>query len=248
MKKSGRRLAVLPRRWSLQGVLTQVSVAVLALAMSISQAVAEVDRPTLATAPSTEHPVPRVVSAETIRDALRAEKEYVYKTLLGALVVRLSDDATDTPGKILLNGELIYTARQQEALPQHRGMPFNLRVVSFQGNEKKFPEFRITRMVVEESSWTCQFVVLDFTGEKVWISERFPKEAVQNGPCMDMTWARSQNRLAYFYFGADESDWKKGRYQGWVKGYNLKLKAVFGPVDAPPPPRDVSLVPKLKPR
>lgn len=99
-------------------------------------------------------------------------------------------------------------------------------------------------MVVEERSWTCQYIVLDFTGPKVWISERFPKEAFQKGECVEMTWVRWEKNLAYFYFGADDQDWENGVYRGWVEGYNSKLKAVFGPVDAPPPPKKYSLVPK----
>ena len=223
------------------------AVGVLALALADSQGVAEVGDAVNASARGAEGPVPRVVSAETIHDALRRDDDDVSETLLGTLVVRRSNDATGTPGKIFLNGELIYTARQQEALPRYRGRPFGLRVVSFQSNEKELPEFRVTRMVVEESNWTCQFFVLDFTGDKVWISERFPKEAFQNGPCMDMTWARWETNLAYFYFGADDSDWERGRYRGWVEAYNPKLKAVFGPVAGPPPPRKYSLVPKRKP-
>lgn len=218
-----------------------------AMALLASHAVAETGSATSPSARSATHSVPRVISVEAIRTALRPDTEDVSETLLGTLVIRMSDDATDTPGKIFLNGELIYTARQQEALPQHRGRPFNLRLVSFDDNGKDLPEFRVTRMVVEESNWTCQFVVLDFTGEKVWISERFPKEAFQKGRCVDMTWARWEKNLAYFYFGADESDWEKGRYRGWTEGYNPKLKGVFGPVDAPPPPKNYSLVPKLKP-
>lgn len=189
----------------------------------------------------------RTVSADKIREALRTDDEHISKTLLGPLVIKPRDDSTNSSGKILLGGELIYTARQQEELPYYRNRPFSLRSVSFQTNGKDLPDFRITRMVVEERSWTCQYIVLDFTGDKVWISERFPKEAFQKGRCVDMTWARWEKNAAYFYFGADDSDWENGVYRGWVEGYNPKLKAVFGPVKAPSPPRQYSLVPKLKP-
>lgn len=161
--------------------------------------------------------------------------------MLGTLTIRRSNDETDTPGKLFLNDELIYTARQQEALPHFRGRPFNLLAISWDGEWN-----RISRIVIKESNWTCQYLVMDFTGSKVWISKRFP-EGFQGGQCLDMTWVRWEKELAYFYFGADHQDWEKGKYRGWVEGYNPKLKNVFGPVDAPPPPRNASLVPKLKP-
>lgn len=196
---------------------------------------------------STDGMAPSAVSTEQISEALRSPDEDVSETLLGTLVIKHFGDSRNSPGKIYLNGDLIYTARQQEALPHLRGAPFRLYSVSFQTNGKKQPDFRITRMVIRETSWTCQYIVLDFTGPKVWISERFPKDAFQKGQCVDMTWVRWERQAAYFYFGADEQDWEKGVYRGWVEGYNPKLKAVFGPVDAPPPPKGASLVPKRKP-
>ena len=187
------------------------------------------------------------VSASQIREALRSPDERIFQTLLGTLVIKSSNDITRTPGKMFLNDELIYTARQDEPIEYLRGRPFSLRPISWQDNGKRDQKYGITRLVVEERSWTCQYLVLDFTGPTVWISERFPKEVFQKGQCADMTWVRWEKQLAYFYFGADYQDWEKGVYRGWVEGYNPKLKAVFGPVDAPPPPKDASLVPKRKP-
>lgn len=161
--------------------------------------------------------------------------------MLGTLTVRRSNDETDTPGKLFLNGELIYTARQQEVLPHFRGRPFGLWAIDWQWKGE-----RIWRMVVEERSWTCQYVVLDFTGPKVWISKRFP-EGFQGGQCFDMTWVRWEKDVAFFYFGFGDQYWEKGKYLGWKEAYNPKLKDVFGPVDAPPPPRNASLIPKPKP-
>ena len=59
-----------------------------------------------------------------------------------------------------------------------------------------------------------------------------------------MTWVRWEKTLAFFYFGAEDYLWDKDGYHGWVEGYNPKLKAVFGPVDAPSPPKYCSLVPR----
>ena len=87
--------------------------------------------------------------------------------------------------------------------------------------------------------------MLDFTGPKVWISQRFPKDAgSRGGECLEMTWVRWEKTLAFFYFGAEDYLWDKDGYHGWVEGYNPKLKAVFGPVDAPSPPKYCSLVPR----
>ena len=169
----------------------------------------------------------------------------VSQTPLGTLVIRHSDDTTNTAGKIFLNGELIYTARSAEVAPDLKGKPFDLELVSWEENGKERPHYRITKMVMKERSHTCQYIVLDFTGPKVWISKRFPKDAgYRGGECVEMTWVRWEKSLAFFYFGADESDWDKDGYHGWVEGYNPKLKAVFGPVDAPPPPKNCSLIPK----
>lgn len=183
------------------------------------------------------------VSAEQIRAALRSPDEDVKQTPLGTVAIRRSDDSTNTPGKIFLNGELIYTARSEEVIPHLRGRPFNLDVVDWEENGKERLNYRITKMVVREISYTCQYIVLDFTGPKVWISNRFPKGSGSTG-CLDLTWVRWEKNLAFFYFGADESDWDKDGYHGWVEGYNPKFKEVFGPVDAPPPPKHCSLVPR----
>ena len=195
------------------------------------------------TQPSTKSDKPESVSTEKVRAALRSPDEDVSETSLGTLVIRQSNDSTNTPGKIFLNGELIYTARSEEIQPNHRGRPFSLRLISFDTNKKKQPDFQITKMVLEERSWTCQHIVLDFTGPKVWLSKRFP-EGFQRGQCFEMTWVRWEKNLAYFYFGADESDWEKGKYRGLTAAYNPKLKAVFEHVDIPPPPRRASLVPR----
>ena len=218
-----------------------------AFGMSSCYAVGEVSAQAVSSTQTAEPASGATVSAAKIREALRAPDEESSNTPLGILVIKSSNDSTHTPGMIFLNGELIYTARKQEAIPHLRGRPFNLSRIDFQTNGKNHPEYRITRMVVEERSWTCQYIVLDFTGPAVWISERFPKEAFQKGRCVDITWVRWEKQLAYFYFGADDQNWEKGRYRGWVEGYNPKLKAVFGPVDAPPPPKGASFVPKLKP-
>lgn len=218
-------------------------------ALALSALASAKDNPAQAKSPaqpSAQVGKPETVSAEKIRAALRSPDEDVYQTSLGTLVIRRSDDTSNTPGKIFLNGELIYTARSEELIPHLRGRPFNLRPISFDSNDKKLPHFRITKMVVEESSYTCQYIVLDFTGPKVWISERFPKKTFQGGECVDMTWVIWEKRGAFFYFGDDARDWSKDGYHGWVAGYNPKLKKVLEPVnlDAPLPPKGYSLVPK----
>lgn len=182
------------------------------------------------------------VSAEQIRAALRSPDERVFETLLGTLIIKRSGNSTRTPGKIFLNDELIYTARSDGAYPDPEGVPFNLSEVDFDTNNKRPPDYRVTKMVVKEGSYTCQYIVLDFTGPKVWISKRFP-EGFQRGECLEMTWVRWIKLGAYFYFGASYHDWDKDGYRGHIEGYNSKLKAVFANVDAPPPPKDASLVP-----
>lgn len=185
------------------------------------------------------------VSAELIRAALRSPDEDVSQTLLGTLGIKSSDDSTNTPGKIFLNGELIYTARSEEAHPDSRGKPFNLQAISFDTNNKNYPEFRITKMVVEERSDTCQHIVLDFTGPKVWISERFPKDAgSRGGECLELTWVEWQKNIGIFYFGDEYHLCDKEGYHGWTAAYNPKFKKIMEPVYVPPPPKHCSLVPK----
>ena len=224
--------------------LNHFTCCLLALSTSSCSAKDNTEHPKIQTQPSNETRKPATsVTTEKIRATLSTTDERVFETPLGTLVIKRSDNVANIPGKIYLNNELIYTARSEGTYPDTKGMPFNLSAVNWEENGKARPQYRITRLVVQEISYTCQYIVLDFTGPKVWLSKRFP-EGFQRGQCFEMTWVRWEKNLAYFYFGADESDWEKGKYQGWVEGYNFKLKAVFGPVDAPPPPRRASLVPR----
>lgn len=175
----------------------------------------------------------------------RAPNEDTYQTPLGPFVIRHSDDLTDTPGKLFLNGKLIYTARPDEPLPQLRRRPFDLSSIDlWDTSDKKYPNFLINKMVVLEKSQSCRYIVLDFTGSKVWISNRFPSEETDQGECDEITWIRWGKKQSYFYFGDGASLWDKDGYHGWVEEYDSKFKEVSGTQDAPPPPKNCSLIPK----
>lgn len=92
---------------------------------------------------------PVTASGEQIRTNQRSP-DVVSQTPLGTLVIRHSDDTTNTPGKIFLNGELIYTARSEEVELHLRGKPFDLALVSWGENGKERPHYLITKMVVED--------------------------------------------------------------------------------------------------
>lgn len=189
-------------------------------------------------------PTPTTPS-EQVLASKRASNEDVYQTPLGPFVIRHTHDSTNTPGKLFLNGKLIYTARADEPLPQLRGRPFDLRSIDlWDTSDKKYPDFLINKMVVLEKSQSCRYIVIDFTGSKVWISNRFPSEETDQGGCDEITWIRWGKKQAYFYFGDDASLWDKAGYHGWVEEYDYKFKEVSGTQDAPPPPKNCSLVPK----
>lgn len=194
---------------------------------------------------------PPAVSTEQIRAALTVPEEDVSETLLGKLIIRHSNGKT--PGKIFLNGELIYTARVDEPMPYNRSgvESFDLQVVDggygglgFDSNDKNGSERRITKMVVREESVTCQYRVLDFTGPKVWISEGFPKKAFEyHNNCNQMTyvtWPKKGKLKGFglFYFGDEPYLWDKEGYHGNTAAYNPRLKAVFEDVDIPIPPHN----------
>lgn len=185
------------------------------------------------------------VSSEQIRAAQRAPNEDAYQTPLGTFVIRRADDSTSTPGKLFLNGELIYTARNEEPLPHLRRRPFDLWSIDlWDTNDKNSVHFQINRMVVIEKSHSCRYIVLDFTGPKVWISDRFPSEETDQGGCDEITWIRWGKKRSYFYFGDDASLWDKDGYHGWVEEYDSKFEEVSGTLDAPPPPKNCSLIPR----
>lgn len=203
-------------------------------------------KPRTSAPPSIEAAKPSPATpSKQILPAQRAPNEDIYQTPLGALVIRRADTATNTPGKLFLNGELIYTARSEELLPQLRGQPFDLQAIDlWDTNNKKYPHFLINRMVVIEKSQSCRYIVLDFTGPKIWISNRFPSEETDQGECDEITWIRWGDKQSYFYFGDGASLWDKDGYHGWVEEYDSKFKEISGTLDAPPPPKNCSLVPR----
>lgn len=194
---------------------------------------------------------PHSVSAEQIRSALSSPDHEVFQTLLGPLIIQHSYGKT--PGKLFLNGELIYTARVDEPFDYNRSghESFDLQEASvgsygpdsLDDNNKSGSERRITKMVVREKSITCQYRVLDFTGPKVWISEGFPKKAFEYNNCNEMTYVDWPKKgklkgFGFFYFGDEPYLWDKEGYHGNTAAYNPRLKAVFENVDIPIPPHD----------
>jgi hypothetical protein len=202
----------------------------LVLSLSACSNEDEIGKPKSPSQPNIEankHPSP-TPSQQTLA-AKHAPNEDVYQTPSGTFVIRHTDDSTNTPGKLFLNGKLIYTARSEEPLPQRRGRPFDLRSIDlWDTSDKKYPNFLINRMVVMEKSQSCRYIVIDFTGPKVWISNRFPSEGTDQGECDEITWIRWGKKQSYFYFGYDASLWDKDGYHGWVEEYDSKLKEISG--------------------
>ncbi len=182
-----------------------------------------------------------------LRAAISVPQEEVYKTPLGEFVLRHSNGKT--PGKLFLNGELVFTAHVDEPMAYNRSgvQSFDLWLAAigaggaFDTNGKTGPDFKITKMVVQEKSVTCQYRVLDFTGDKLWISPGFPEKAFEYHGCNEMTYTAwpKKGRLkgfGLFYFGDDPNLWEKDGYHGDTAGYNPIRKEVIEDVDIPPPP------------
>ncbi len=184
-----------------------------------------------------------------LRAAISVPQEEVYKTPLGEFVLRHANGKT--PGKLFLNGELVFTAHVDEPMAYNRSgvQSFDLWEANnggaFDSNGKSGKDFRITRLVVQEKSVTCQYRVLDFTGDKLWISPGFPEKAFEYHGCNEMTYTAwpKKGRLkgfGLFYFGDDPNLWEKDGYHGITAAYNPKLKAVIWNAGIPDPPRYVT--------
>lgn len=179
-----------------------------------------------------------------LRAAISVPQEEVYKTPLGEFVLRHSDGKT--PGKLFLNGQLVFTAHVDEPMAYNRSgvQSFDLWEAGglFDTNGKTGKDYQITRLVVKEESVTCQYRVLDFTGDKLWISPGFPEKAFQYHGCNEMTYASwpKKGRLkgfGLFYFGDDPNLWEKDGYHGNTAAYNPNLKAVIWNAGIPDPPK-----------
>ena len=107
----------------------------------------------------TQTKAPHIVSAEQIGAALTLPEDDVSETPLGKLIIRHSNGKT--PGKLFLNGELIYTARVDEPFKYNQSgvESFDLQEaangLAFDSNGKSGADFRVTKMVVKEESVTC---------------------------------------------------------------------------------------------
>ena len=204
------------------------------------------DTATPPTKPALE--APHKVSAEQIRAALASPDEDSFQTPLGPVLIKHGGGSTRLPGQIFLNGELIYTARSKEENPELADVqePFSLSDVVGAGQRvPKRRNYSLKRAVIQERNISCQYLVLDFTGPKVWVSERFPKRAAKATACVDITWAEwTKDNIGIFYFGDEYYLWDKEGYHGWTAAYNPKFKRILEPVDAPPPPKYCSLTPK----
>jgi len=158
-----------------------------------------------------------------------------WKTPMGDVVV-IDGAANNTPGNALIDHSLLLRARTGSNGKDN----FQFTVVDFDTNGKSGADYRVTRMVLREGFYSCQHILLDFTGQAPWISERFPANVPEDGKCLELSWVRWEPPYPFFYFG--------GEVHPYVMAYNQKLKKVVGPVDAPPHPKGASLSPAPKPR
>jgi len=193
--------------------------------------------------PTSSASEPRVkLSAERIKKLLDPYPNAVGPVLrseatkLGELEW-IDSDGDGRPDTLTLSGKVVVPPRTAE-----NGSLFGLFWVSFDGElERTGGKERYTykRLLITQSSLACQHILLDFTGPEVWVSPAFPEERQFPGAekgCVDVTWVRWDRPYPFFYLGGPEYP--------LVFGYNAKLKAVIGPVDAPPHPRCQSLVPQ----
>lgn len=198
----------------------------------------------LANAPAPSDPAESApefrVSAEAISKRLDP-----YRGAVGPVLARditplgelawIDSSGDRRPDTLTLDGKVIVAPRKDED-----GSVYGLREVSWESYvDVKNGESGIKRLLVTQSSLACQHILLDFTGPEVWVSPRFPEEKQFPGAekgCVDVTWVRWDRPYPFFYLGGPEYP--------LVFGYNAKLKAVIGPVDAPPHPKCQSLVPQ----
>jgi hypothetical protein len=164
----------------------------------------------------------------------------VMPTLLGE--VELVDTSGDgTPDTAVLKGETLVPPRKAS-----NGGVYGLQEVSFDGKaDKRTGRVLRRRLVLSQSFGSCQYIFLDFTGPKVWVSQRFPDAeefpawaSEKTGGCIGMTWVAWKQPYSFFYFAGPEHP--------AIFAHNPKLQAVFGPIDpdqAPPHPKSNSLAP-----
>jgi hypothetical protein len=180
------------------------------------------------------------VSAEQISKTLNPYRDSVgpvvqrNPTPLGELAW-IDSGGDRRPDTLTLNGKVIVPPRKAED-----GSSYGLHEISWEGYEdQKTGEYGFKRLLITQSDLACQHILLDFTGPEVWVSPRFPEERQFRGAdqgCVDVTWVKWDPPYPLFYLGGSEYP--------LVFGYNAKLKAVIGPVEAPPPPKCQSLVPQ----
>jgi len=158
-------------------------------------------------------------------------------TALGELAW-IDSDGDRSPDTLALDGVVIVPPRKAE-----NGALYRLTVVDFNGvDDRTTGKYAYRHLLIAQSSFNCQYILMDFTGTEVWVSPRFPDEKEFPGwmtGCVDITWVTWTPPYPLFYFMGPEAK--------TIFGYNPKLKAVIGPIDpddAPPHPKCQSLIPQ----